>query len=1560
MKRKTMAGRLSALLLCCTAIVPQMHGGEVTIGTADGNTSYLPVNLGRDYVYAETVYAASDLLEVGNGNQITSLAYVGDCTLAGTANMQVYLSNTTMSTAPTSQSDLSAMTKVYDGPVSVVEPETSPGTILKVDFNDAFTYAGSNLHIVTVVDNISSGSAYFSYTKVQGACSFTYTEGGSLWSGSSYGYYRPVIKLDVSGEAKPVHSVTVGSAGNYDCTNYGSPLDLGSNHSISETLYTADELGIGANQKLKSISYRGWTNADDNGETFAIKVWMENTDDGKYDSGNLVAADVSTMTKVFDNTVTIPKDGSYGNYVNIVTLDFGDNGFNYTGNNLRVVVQCDNDNTKSVYFAYDPSKQNSSIYQYSNGSTAISDKRTLFTKGLPVTVFTYQEGTAETPVTKTPEITLTTTKESGLFGFTVWTNIADDGTAGGVLVDFGDGVLKEYPYSGSVSINNDLQGNVVKVYSRTEGLGLEYFACYDQQITDVAIDAPMLNTLNLQDNEISEIDLSGCPILEQIILEGNKLISFDYQQSTLKYLNLRKNGSLERLTISPCTGLEHLDIAINRLKEAWMELPSSDALSYLDISYNLFNSFDLSRYPNVETVICSGNSLPTVNLTDKTKLKTFIARYMNMSSVSFADCPLLEYADLSGTSVSALNITKNTKLQELYLAQSNVTKLNTTANTVLRKLDISKCGFTELDLTANKQLEELRYAQNSMPNLDLTANTKLTYVDCSDNGIGSIDLTKATQLQTLICSKNNLKEFDASAYKNLEVLDCSSNYLDKAGISTNYKLYNVNLSDNSLTQLNVADLTELVGLNISSNQFDKAHLETIFYDLPDINNITIDEEDMSWKGIINFKGNPGTADAGTDLLTTKGWKHSYEADLLGDASAAIILPESAVNTSFLFSATTGDAKIGVDWGDGKIVEYETETYPGAYTNPSGIVAGTVIKIYSPNMTLLATSNNGVDGILTSNMPKLEHLSCEGNNISELDMSNNPLLTQLDCGKNPLTSLTLPEGCAIKNFSCSGTLLKALDLSMLKDLENLVIDENRLQELDLSNSTKLKYLSAYNNGLTSIDLSNNAALEELYIGYNELTDIDLSNNTKLTSASLSHNKLQSFDGTGLDAIEYLYLNYNEIEEITLDNPSLIQLGAGSNKPLTDIDLSKCPSLKILEVTDCNLKSIDYSANPLLEWLFVGDNKIESITYPERASNLTLLNAKNNRLESVDVAKIPNIYELVLSNNKISGDMDLSANLLLNYLDVSSNRIDNLTLPTSSQLEAVYAQYNNLTTLSVPSSALAVLDATRNKLQAVNISKCEGLTALFLDFNELNTLNLDGKKNLLGLSVRQNKLSERTLNQIYESLPDINGIVIEPEYASWMSYLFISGNPGAEASDAAAARVKGWQVVLGEELPVLRNMTVNVHSAATGEPIEDAEFTLILEGEEFALTPSDDEDGSYLFANFEVFLSLDYAIRVSHPEYVSKVVSVEGFDSGDVTVDVELDVNTGVEEIACEPALSIRGGIGCIEVSTDSAFTLYVYDMSGRLVVNRPVEAGKTTVGGIAPGLYIANRTKILVR
>ena len=144
-----------------------------------------------------------------------------------------------------------------------------------------------------------------------------------------------------------------------------APINLYYNNSQSETIYTAEQLGIPAGTKITKIVYKGYGNSQKTANA-DLKVWLQNTEDASY-SEPYTATDESTMTNVYDGTYTYKVNNDASNPTDIISVELA-TPFEYTGNNLRIRVSTAYNTYVKVYFPFDTAPSNQTIRRFSDGS----------------------------------------------------------------------------------------------------------------------------------------------------------------------------------------------------------------------------------------------------------------------------------------------------------------------------------------------------------------------------------------------------------------------------------------------------------------------------------------------------------------------------------------------------------------------------------------------------------------------------------------------------------------------------------------------------------------------------------------------------------------------------------------------------------------------------------------------------------------------------------------------------------------------------------------------------------------------------------------------------------------------------------------------------------------------------------------------------------------------------------------------------------------------------------------------------------------------------------------
>jgi len=186
------------------------------------------------------------------------------------------------------------------------------------------------------------------------------------------------------------------------------------------------------------------------------------------------------------------------------------------------------------------------------------------------------------------------------------------------------------------------------------------------------------------------------------------------------------------------------------------------------------------------------------------------------------------------------------------------------------------------------------------------------------------------------------------------------------------------------------------------------------------------------------------------------------------------------------------------------------------------------------------------------------------------------LTQLEFYYNPITTIDLSQNTNLTLLHCYINALTSLDVSNNTQLTSLRTERNPIGSLDVSNLTNLTTLICSNNGLTSIDVSNNTNLDMLEVGNNSsfpnsntITSLDVSNNTALT---------------------YLGTSVNSITTLDLSNNTLLEILDCGLSNLSSLDVSMLPNLDYLSCSDNSLTSLNLSNNLALTYLYISNNPL----------------------------------------------------------------------------------------------------------------------------------------------------------------------------------------------------------------------------------------------------------------------------------------------------------------------------------------------------------------------------------
>ncbi|WP_298763042.1 leucine-rich repeat domain-containing protein [uncultured Polaribacter sp.] len=345
-----------------------------------------------------------------------------------------------------------------------------------------------------------------------------------------------------------------------------------------------------------------------------------------------------------------------------------------------------------------------------------------------------------------------------------------------------------------------------------------------------------LESLNIQDNYLPNIDLNSNTNLESLSLTGTETVKLSISNNTkLKELGLY--GSLDdNATLNLTNNINLETLYVTRSKITNIDLSQNPKLIEVDLSENRLTTLDVTNNVNLVELNCNVNMLSSLNTTNLTKL---------------------EQLDIYKNNVIELNLSNNTKLTDLNVQDNNLASIDLTANTALRfvRLQDNKLTFVNINNGNNTIISVFRSTNN--PTLacikvddksfsDNSANwgkdaTSRFSEECNpqtyiadtnfenylefkglgngENNDNSVDTAKISALKVLDISDENITDLTGiEAFVSLTNLNASANVITSLDLSKNIELETVNLAQNKLTNVDFSKNIKITDLNVSGNK----------------------------------------------------------------------------------------------------------------------------------------------------------------------------------------------------------------------------------------------------------------------------------------------------------------------------------------------------------------------------------------------------------------------------------------------------------------------------------------------------------------------------------------------------------------------------------------------------------------------------------------------------------------------------------------------------------------------------------------------------------------------
>lgn len=237
------------------------------------------------------------------------------------------------------------------------------------------------------------------------------------------------------------------------------------------------------------------------------------------------------------------------------------------------------------------------------------------------------------------------------------------------------------------------------------------------QISDSSFElSGNIDTLDCSSALLTEIDASGCPILEMLDCSANRLSKLDFSKNKeLISLNCGVNDNLSSIQFAPD----------NKLKE-------------LTCHMTALSSVPTKELPELRLLMCFNNrAISKLDLSNNHKLTDIFATGCSLTEIPFSQVPFLEILDCSNNKLTQLDLSSASKIKYVDCSFNRLTSIN----------GLNKCPVLETLICAGNELKEI----------DLRSNPKLLGIACFNNKFTSIDFSQNPALNKVLCSNNNIR-----------------------------------------------------------------------------------------------------------------------------------------------------------------------------------------------------------------------------------------------------------------------------------------------------------------------------------------------------------------------------------------------------------------------------------------------------------------------------------------------------------------------------------------------------------------------------------------------------------------------------------------------------------------------------------------------------------------------------------------------------------------------------------------------------------------------------------
>lgn len=1079
--------------------------------------------------------------------------------------------------------------------------------------------------------------------------------------------------------------------------------------------------------------------------------------------------------------------------------------------------------------------------------------------------------------------------------------------------------------------NSNLESNKkadLSQLTKLEYLDLSNNANLKQANLSLPSSLPTLKTLKLNNTALETLSLTGCTSLQAIDVTGNTAM----KTLTMNNDNL-SNDNMPTITgLSSCTSLTTLDLSSNAFPSVpSLDLPASCTSLYMNS--NQLTSIAVPTGSPVEFLYAEDNNFPAaMELTAESTGSLKGLDLGNNGITSFK---------AEGTALSALMVGNNPQMTTLELHGNNnltVTTAGTTmsdgsglyllGNTALKTIDLSNSSFTQIG--ANAALQGL----TAVETLNGSHNKFTTFTNSNYNN--------GERLASYVAGKASLEHLTG-----LKHLDLSYNELaDSVHLFRNTLLEYLDVSHNNVIgPLATTDAEKLAMRLKKADLLRKYHNKStaIGISCPAATQATLDDNEAITHRAFDLRD--------IDLRDTTGLFHL-------DLNYNTQLKYLDISDTNIHNTAAGWWYMNPGWEFGTGGWYSTTTTSMPKSPANGSTRHHFVWLQTCG--------------------KLEEFHADNNNMQSLGVRTSPYLHTItakgmygDCffmrdGGTKSNPDNLTER---GNIGISGTVVTYSRTSYKTNTDGTLTGDVYYKDADgVEGGTNyypnpVKWYDVSNSGYYAIRTANGVNLEHLDVSGNHLSELKVSGNTKLQYVDTENNDRLTY----VDANDLPDLNTLKVA----DNPLLEKIYADNDPSLPGISgLEACTALKYLHVQNDGLlgsNNFNVLSNTNLQSLLASSCNLPGELKVSQCSDLDTLSVHNNQLTRLDVSTLQNMHWLNCYNNvgiqelsvaASTGmthldlhncrviDLALAGNTALKYFDCDDNKVRELTLAGAADIDTIHANRNNLFQLNLagPHTKLKDLQFESNHINGIDLTGCNAnVLTNIQDQDNGRTITANSVTFYVKVGTEGNQHEE--LRRMYyfqldQSTENSGG-------GEFLNTRYCSEDEQSDADTRTYGR--------GENKKTLAADGVNLEKITWYETVvggrnksRASDLGVIADNVIGTIVVLEDtsEPNSELASGKEVYT---YNNGVSDSQFYLNW-----------TASSDINIVTGLDQPGAAEGITVAGGTGCITANAAQATTLTVYDLAGRVVLQRDIEAGQTVIDGLQPGIYIVAGHKVLVK